>query len=605
MNAFWTFAKMMLKARLMLVMALVFAVLSAGGLGAGLLSLAPMLQVILGEDGGSLRSLAEAHNLAGAFPTLPVGLVEALPNDPMDGVILLLIGVGILTVFGATANFGHQFCSQTVSISTVARIRLDAFRHSLEIPLSDVFRFGPSEIVSRINKDAQALQQGFNTLLGKTVAQLTKGLAAFAVAVYIDWRLTLVAVVLGPLIGIVLRKFGKRIKRGARGSLDAQASLLRISNEALQGLRAIKAGTAERESFKRFSVENRVVLKQDLRIRTARAISSPLVEALAVCTALVLVGVASKQILNGNLQFDQFILALAALGVAGGSLRPLANLVNDIQAASAPADRLSEILDCDRERHLVSNPVRLQRHAESLTFEDVVVRYDGAKNNAVNGVTLTISHGETVAFVGPNGCGKTTLLSTVSGLLRPQGGRVLIDGVDLAGVDVRSLRRQIGVVTQEPLIVRDTILANILLGMRLHDEAAARVAAGLALADDFIQELSAGYQTEVGEFGSTLSGGQRQRLAIARAIMRNPSLLILDEATSAIDAESEDRINDAVLEFGRGRTVLVIAHRLATILAADRIVVMDEGRIIDDGTHEELLKRCALYERLARPVSIS
>jgi ABC-type multidrug transport system fused ATPase/permease subunit len=210
-----------------------------------------------------------------------------------------------------------------------------------------------------------------------------------------------------------------------------------------------------------------------------------------------------------------------------------------------------------------------------------------------------------VAFVGPIGCGKTTLLSTVSGLLRPCEGRVLIDGVDLASVDLRSLRRQIGVVTQEPLIVRDTILANILLGMRSRDESAAKAAAGLALADEFIQGLSDGYQTEVGEFGSTLSGGQRQRLAIARAIMRNPSLMILDEATSAIDAESEDRINDAVLEFGRGRTVLVIAHRMATILAADRIVVMNEGRIVDDGTHAELLERCSLYERLARPVSMS
>ncbi len=605
MNAFWTFAKKMLKARLMLGLALVFAVLSAGGLGAGLLSLAPMLQVILSEDGGSLRSVAEAHNLAGSFPELPVVLIEALPTDPMEGVILLLVGVGVLTVLGASANFGHQFCSQTVSISTVARIRLDAFRHAIEMPLSDVFRFGPSEIVSRINKDAQALQQGFNTLLGKTVAQLTKGLAAFAVAIYIDWRLTLVAVVLGPLIGVVLRKFGKRIKRGARGSLDAQASLLRISNEAVQGLRAIKAGTAERESLRRFSHENREVLRQDLRIRTARAISSPLVEALAVCTALVLVGVASKQILNGNLPFDQFIIALAALGVAGGSLRPLANLINDIQAASAPADRLSEILDCQRERSFVSDPVRLQRHTQSLSFENVVVRYDGANTNAVDGVSLTIQHGETVAFVGPNGCGKTTLLSTVSGLLRPREGRVLLDGVDLNGVDLRSLRRQIGVVTQEPLIVRDTILGNILLGMRSGDETAARAAAELALADEFIEELADGYHTEVGEFGSTLSGGQRQRIAIARAIMRNPSLLVLDEATSAIDAESEDRINDAVLEFGKGRTVLVIAHRMATILAADRIVVMDEGRIIDDGTHTELLTRCPLYERLARPVPMS
>ena len=603
MSSFWHFTKQLLRARGLLAMTVVFAVLSAAGLGVGLLSLAPILKVILGEDGGSLQTIAMQFNAGDPWIPVPQWLVTQLPSDPMQGVVLALIGVGVLTVLGALANFGHQFCSQTMAIVTIARIRLDAFRHAIEMPLGMVFKFGPSEMVSRINKDAQALQQGFTTLLGKAVAQVSKGIAAFLVAILVDWRLTLIAVVLGPIIAVILRKFGKRIRRGARGSLDAQANLLQLSAESLQGLRAIKSATAEREVLSRFARINRTVLLQDLRIRTARAVSSPLVETLAVITVLILAGVASRQIIDGSLDIDRFILALAALGVAGASLRPLANLINDIQAAAAPADRLMEVLSEARERPIDVRLPRLSPHRTSLRFDSLTVRYPGAEQPAVSDVTLDIAHGETVAFVGANGCGKTTLLSTVPGLLRPQSGRVLVDSTDLSTVDLRSLRRQIGVVTQEPLIIQGTIEANIRLGIRSASMEEVEHAAHLAHADAFIRELPGGYQASVGEFGSNLSGGQRQRLAIARAMLRDPSILILDEATSAIDAESQDLINESIQRFAEGRTVLAIAHRMATIMAADRIVVMNAGRIIDDGTHDELLSRCSVYERLARPVA--
>jgi ABC-type multidrug transport system fused ATPase/permease subunit len=604
MSAFWIFARKLLRERVTLAFGMFFAVVSAGGLGVGLLSLAPILELMLGDEPRSLFEIAEDYNQGGPMVAVPDWLLAELPSDPFQGVVLVLVAVGVLTILGALANFGHQFCSLTIAIVTVTRIRLDAFRHAIEMPLGEVFRFGPSEIVSRINKDAMALQSGFTTLLGKSVAQVTKGIASFTVAIIVDWRLTLIAVVLGPLIGVILKTFGRRIRRGSRGSLDAQAELLQVSSEALQGLRAIKTSTAERVSMSKFGRINREVMLQDFKIRTARAVSSPLVEALAVVVVLILAGVASKQILGGTLDVDRFILAIAALAVAGASLRPLANLINDMQAAAAPAQRLLEVLDEPRERRSGSDLQRVPRHATALQMQGVVVRYPGAERNAVDGVDLRIEHGETVAIVGPNGCGKTTMLSLIPALLRPLKGRVLIDGVDLAQADLRSLRSQIAVVTQEPVIIQGTVEENIRFGLSRQSHDAVEEAARRAHADTFINALPKGYESPVGEFGSNLSGGQRQRLAIARAMLRNPSILMLDEATSAIDSESEDLINDSIRTFSEGRTVLMIAHRMATIMAADRIVVMNEGCIVDDGTHDELLQRCSLYERLARSVPV-
>lgn len=601
MSSFWQFARLMLRDRGRLSLAIFFAFLSAGGLGVGLLSLGPMMAMILNPDPAERKSLVELateYNADSPIIRMPEWVIAQLPDSPFEGILLIIGGLAVLTVFGAIANFLHQYISYTITTKVVALIRLQAFHRIIHLPLGRVIERGPSEFIARIIRDCSELQRGFIALTSKTVAQATKGIAALVVAIVVEPGLSLLFMIVAPFLAMVLRKLGKRIRRGTRGALRAQEVLLRISTESLQGLRSVKANVAEKKATRQFAKANREVIHQELRVRSARALSAPLVETIAIFAIGGLAIIAAKQILDGNLQIERFILALAALAVAGASFRPITGLVTEIQAASAPADRLRDMLDEPDENAVGFRRPQLKRHQRDIAFDHVTLVYSGAETPALNDVSLTIQHGERIAIVGPNGSGKTTLLSLVPRLLRPSSGRVLIDGTDIATVSLRSLRRQVGVVTQETVLFLGTVSDNIAFGLEGVTREQIIDAARRAHAEAFILNLPGGYDANIREQGASLSGGQRQRLAIARAILRNPSILILDEATSQIDAESEAHINAALEEFCQGRTSLIIAHRLSTVLNADRIIVMNDGAIVDAGTHEELLERCELYRRL-------
>lgn len=616
-DAFWSFAGRMWRRRWGVVCALLFATVSAGGLGAGLLGVIPILENVLG-DADERRDLSDFatdlnDRLGGWGVRIPATWIEALPEGPFNAVLWIVVGLGVLTLIGAVANFLHQYCALAVVARTVADVRRDAFRKVVHLPLKTAFRAGAgggggdqSDLISRVVYDTTTLAQGLNALLSKAVAQVTKGAAGAAAAFLINWRLALAAMVAAPLLAIVLRKVGKRIRRASRSALQAQAGLYARTSETLGALRVVKTNTAERTECGRFHRYNKEVVRQEMRVRTMRALASPLVELIAVFVLGVLWLVAAKAVIDGDLSASELLGTLGALGVAAASLKPLTGFLNDVQQSSAAASRLRELLGFTEEPGHGHKLPKLGRHKGSVRFENVSVTYPGSSEPAVNGVTLEVPHGQTWAFVGPNGSGKTTLLSLVPRLLDPDaGGRVLIDGVDLREVSVRSVRRQVGVVTQEVVLFAGTIGWNIAygaegLGTSAQSEQRVREAARKARAEAFILEKDKGYQTQVGEGGAGLSGGQRQRIAIARAILKDPSILILDEATSMIDSESEAKIGEALGEFGEGRTVLVVAHRLSTVVGADRIVVLDRGGVVDQGTHAELLQRCDVYRGLVR-----
>jgi subfamily B ATP-binding cassette protein MsbA len=596
MKHFKVFAKRMFQYRARLVLALGLAVFSALGLGIGLLSLGPALSLILDPEAGqSLFELATVFNADGHVVQVPQWLLSQLPQDRFDGVIFILIGIGCLTVVGGFANFLHQYLSAWIAVHVIAGVRDEAFGHVLKMDLGRVLRSGASEFVSRIIRDTEALQAGLTVLMGKSVAQFSKGFVAFLVACYFDYRLVIIALLVLPILAITLHQIGRRVRKGTKKSLAAQQELLRISNEAVQGLRAVKVNTAEQSVKGSFSEVNQQVVRATMKVRTARALGSPLMEILAIAVLGTLAGIAAKSIIDGTLQFDMFLLSVGSLAVAGGALRPLAGLVTEIQASDAPAERLLHILHLPTEEY---SHEPIARHSESIVFENISYSYSEDAPPVLKNVSVSIPHGQRVAIVGPNGSGKTTLVSLLPRLLTPQSGVIRIDGTDIASVDLSSLREQLGVVTQDTVLFRGTIESNIRFGKEASREEVVNVAKQ-AHADIFINSIDGQYDAEVYEYGTSLSGGQRQRLAIARALLRNPSIMIFDEATSQIDSESESLINDMLGTFCEGRTVLLIAHRLSTVQSADRILVLDQGELVGDGTHDELLSSCDLYRRLA------
>lgn len=605
MRPFWHYAKTMTRYPATMAAAMGLAVLSAGSLGAGLLGLKPVMELVLGgkdrpppENFPGVVALWN-EKLAAYHVSIPQGLVEALPHGQMTAPVLLFSALGLLTLLGAVANFGHVFLSLTVVNRALADVRKDVFDKVLRLPLQEVVRTGPTDVVNRIIVDTWNLSTGFSTLISKAVADSTKGIVAAAVAFVLDWRITVVAAVIAPIIAMVIRKLGSRIRRAARRGLEHQADASRTALESLQGFRVVKVHTTEERQLNAFDEANRSILRELNKVRTAKALASPVVEVIAIFAVGIMCLVAIKAIFDGKLDKETMIVVLGALGMAGASLRPLTGMANDIQQSSAAADRLWELQSAMPEPGHDQSLPKMPPHGASVEFRDVKLTYKGADRPALAGVSLTVKFGETVAFVGPNGCGKTTLLSLIPRIFDPAEGSVLIDGEDLRKFSVESLRKQIGVVTQETVLFRGTILENIAYGMPNATRGQVEAAAKQARAHEFIVGKPGGYDEMVAEQGLSMSGGQRQRLAIARAILRDPKILILDEATSMIDAESEARIAEALAEFKRGRTCLVVAHRLSTVLAADRIVVMEHGLVVDVGRHGELLERCPLYRSLA------
>ncbi len=535
------------------------------------------------------------------------GLYAWLVQPVLDEIFIakdqLLLMVLPLVILGAAAlkgvfSYGQAYLMSYVGHRVVAEIRQKLFGHFLRLPLTFHHKHSSGRLVARVINDVNEMANAIPNVIKDLLQQGLTCLALTGVAFYQNWKLATALILVMPVSTYAIVKIGKRLRKLAARGQESMGDMASTLKEAFAGIRMVKAYGGEPIEQQRFSRGNAAYLRAVMKSAQLAALSSPLLEVIGISGIAFIVWYGGLLVIDGQMKPGEFFSFLAAMFLAYRPVKRLAGANVLIQQAIAAANRVFEMLDRDHEFIHDHGRVELPAISRSLEFRDVSFYYEGSDEAAIEHVHLTVEFGEVVALVGKSGSGKSTLMSLVPRLHDHSEGRILIDGRDIRDVTLTSLRAQMAIVSQETVLFDDTVRANIAYGRSEASEEEIIQAARAAHAWEFIEELPEGLNTLIGENGVNLSGGQRQRLAIARAMLRNPSLLILDEATSALDTESERNVQAALAELMKNRTTLVIAHRLSTVQHADRIIVLDEGRIVEEGIHHELLRRNGVYTRL-------
>ncbi|MFM7140446.1 MAG: ABC transporter ATP-binding protein [Alphaproteobacteria bacterium] len=548
-------------------------------------------------------------------------LVERVFDDVFarhDLRMLAWLPAGVIALFGVRAltNYGNNYLMEWVAQKVVTDVRDDVNARVQELPLSFFNRTPTAAIVSRVSSDVYQLR---SSLVDATISIVRDSTSLVVLLVYAFWKdtvLALIAFVAFPLVVAPVLSLSRRLRKFSRSGQNQLGALTALLQETVQGNRIVKAFGMEAYERERFDAESDRLFRLHMKASQAKALIQPLMELIGAIGMAGVVWYGGYSVIVGGRTQGAFFAFMATLLLVYDPFKGLAKTNSALQQGLASAERIFELLDEPVEIEDRPGSVDLPPLADAIRFEKVGFRYparvgdesspespapEGARSAdgfALRDVDLVLRRGEVVALVGSSGGGKSTIADLVPRFWDPTEGRVTIDGVDLRDASLASLRRQIGIVTQFTFLFNDTVRANIAYGDPATTIADVEKAARAAHAHEFIQDLPRGYDTVVGELGVTLSGGQRQRIAIARALVKNAPILILDEATSALDSESERLVQDAIDRLVRGRTVLVIAHRLATVRRADRIAVVAGGRMVDEGRHEDLYRRGGVYRRL-------
>jgi subfamily B ATP-binding cassette protein MsbA len=505
----------------------------------------------------------------------------------------------MLLVFLARGLFqyGKKYLSAYVAQNAGKDIRADLYSHLQSLSLEFYSQSKTGELMSRATNDIaqvrKAIVSGFVGIFDKSFMLLGGVIYLFVQ----NWRLALISFVLFPLIGYIVDKFNRRIRKVSQRAQEKVANVSDILQETLSGIRVVKSFGREDYEYERFQEQNHANFQANLKNSQLKATLLPVTEFLGGLSFLIVLWFGGREVIGGDMSVGNLMAFFTLMIYITNPMKALTGLSGTIQKALASAERVFEVIDIQPAIEDRPDAVELTDVNGTIELEDVTFSYDG-NELALSEVNLEVNPGEMVALVGPSGAGKSTLVNLIPRFYDPDEGAVYLDKTDIRDYKVKSLRDKMGIVPQETILFGGTIADNIYYGDLNASEEEMKAAAKAANAHGFITSFAQGYETELGERGVGLSGGQKQRIAIARAILKDPEILILDEATSSLDAESEALVQEALERLMENRTTFVIAHRLSTVLNADRIVVMDDGEIIQTGTHEELIDREGVYRDL-------
>jgi subfamily B ATP-binding cassette protein MsbA len=521
-------------------------------------------------------------------------------NGKINALLMLCVVVAIMAFFKNFFRYLAMYYLAPVRNGVIRDLRKRMYDKILALPLSYFSEERKGDLIARMTSDVQEVEWSIMTTLEVMFREPFTIVLFVGTMIAMSPSLTLFVVILLPLTGLLIGRIGKSLKKN---SIKAQAiigSLLSVIEETLSGLRIIKAFTAERFSTARFQGINDSLTKLMIRMYRKRDLSSPLSEFLGVTVMVIVMYYGGQLVLNDKLDSAVFIAYLAIFSQLLTPIKSFASAYYSIQKGMASSDRINKILHAENTIIEIPNALAVKEFKAKIEYRNVSFSYrtDADSEPVLKNINLTIDKGKTIALVGASGGGKSTLADLLPRFYDVTAGDISIDGISLRDMKLNDLRRLMGVVTQESILFNDSVFNNIAFGMENVKEEAVINASKIANAHDFIMEMENGYQTNIGDRGLKLSGGQRQRLSIARAILKNPPILILDEATSALDTESERLVQDALIKLMENRTSLVIAHRLSTIQHADEIIVLQRGEIVERGTHHELLKLEGVYKKL-------
>lgn len=531
------------------------------------------------------------------------------PDDPFETLKLVVLFMILGTLARGIFLAGNMYLVARVSQRTILDMQNQIFQNVLRMEMSEIGVKGTGDLINRIRGETMAIGAAIRTLYGQTIREPMKMGACLLGAAWVNWRLLLFSMIVCPVAMAIMVALARQAKKASRRAMEDSAHLLNRLYQALMYLRIVKSNNMQPYEAGRFQLIARDVYKKAMRIALFNALSRTNNELLSVLVIGLSVLAGGYLVLNQQthlfgvrmssmpMDFGQVVLFFAFLIGAVDPLRKLGDVYTELQVGIVAADRVFPIIDQVPQVMEPANPKSLVPSPRSIEFCSVWFSYE-PDLPVLRDVSFEVPAGSSLAIIGQNGCGKSTLINLLPRFFDPDSGQISINGLDLKQLSLKDIREDIGYVTQTTMLFGDSVAANISYGSPGATHAEIEAAAKRAHAHSFISQMDQGYESQIGEHGNKLSGGQRQRLSLARAILKNPRILILDEATSQIDNESEQLILDAMREFMKGRTTLIVTHRMATLELVDRILVLAEGRVIDCGTHEELISRCSAYRRL-------